>query len=288
MNYQPLFIIGAGRSGTNILRDTLTSIKGWKTWDCDEINLIWRHGNKSKPDDVFGPEQVSMSVRNHLLNTFDRFDRSTGANVIVEKTCANSLRIPFIDEVFPEARYVYIVRDGRDVTLSAAKRWVASVEPRYLLKKLKYVPLSDVPYYAGRFLTNRIHQIRSPEKRQASWGPRFPAMEEWVKTRPLIEVCAKQWASCVECSDAAFSGMSGEKWHSVKYEDLVTDPTKVLGGIMDWFGNGQLLDAIPASAIKNIRQGKANGWKRHAGQFTPESLEIMRGILDTHGYDDSP
>ena len=36
----PLIIIGAARSGTNIVRDTLVHVPGWKTWNCDEINLI--------------------------------------------------------------------------------------------------------------------------------------------------------------------------------------------------------------------------------------------------------
>ena len=42
-------IIGAPRSGTNMLRDVLTSLPGFATWPCDEINLIWRHGNRDLP-----------------------------------------------------------------------------------------------------------------------------------------------------------------------------------------------------------------------------------------------
>ena len=38
---------------------------------------------------------------------------------MVEKTCANTLRLPFVDKVLPEARYLHIVRDGVDVVASA-------------------------------------------------------------------------------------------------------------------------------------------------------------------------
>ena len=43
-------IIGAARSGTNMLRDVLTSLDGVDTWPCDEINYIWRHGNIRWPE----------------------------------------------------------------------------------------------------------------------------------------------------------------------------------------------------------------------------------------------
>ena len=50
-NIQKVIIIGAPRSGTNILRDVLTSFDGICTWPCDEINYIWRHGNAKYPSD---------------------------------------------------------------------------------------------------------------------------------------------------------------------------------------------------------------------------------------------
>ena len=43
--FKPLIIIGAGRSGTNALRDALTTFSKISSWPCDEINPIWRHGN---------------------------------------------------------------------------------------------------------------------------------------------------------------------------------------------------------------------------------------------------
>ena len=60
--FTPLIIIGAGRSGTNILRDTLTSLSGFETWPCDEINPIWRHGNLFWPDDEIPVERADAGV----------------------------------------------------------------------------------------------------------------------------------------------------------------------------------------------------------------------------------
>ena len=50
---QDVIIIGAPRSGTNMLRDALTALPDCGTWPCDEINYVWRHGNVGFPSDEF-------------------------------------------------------------------------------------------------------------------------------------------------------------------------------------------------------------------------------------------
>ena len=125
---RPIVIIGAGRSGTNMLRDVLTRFAGVVTWPCDEINYIWRHGNRAHPDDEFVPTMATPGVRRFVRGRFaamasaapvvDRGTPSEASRFLVEKTCANSLRVSFVDAIVPEALYLYLVRDGRDVTLS--------------------------------------------------------------------------------------------------------------------------------------------------------------------------
>lgn len=283
---KPLVIIGAGRSGTNILRDTLTRLDGFGTWDCDEINLIWRHGNTRHPHDVFGPQQARPEVATYLRSAFASFQARSGSRVVVEKTCANSLRVPFIDAVFPEARYVYIVRDGRDVALSAAKRWTASIEPKYLLKKLKYAPLSDLPRYGLRFVRNRLSQMRSKDRRQAIWGPVFPGMAEIAASKPLLEVCAMQWAACVDHSDSAFNDMSAERVFQIRYEDMVRDPASAMNSLADWYEPG-LSAEFARGAFDNIHAGSANGWKKQQDQFTQSIDDILAPVLKRHGYSTS-
>ncbi len=285
MTYQPLFIIGAGRSGTNILRDTLTSIQGWETWRCDEINLIWRHGNSDKKHDLFDESDARPDVVRYLRGVFDGFAAKSGASVVVEKTCANSLRVPFIQTIFPNARFIYIVRDGRDVALSAAKRWKAPVEMGYLLKKIKFVPKSDIPRYGLRFIKNRVYQMRSNDRRQAAWGPRFPGIEDWARERPLIEVCAKQWTVCVEESDRALQKTDPQKLYKIRYEDMVADPYASLEAIAKWAGIEASM--LNRDAIGSIRTDSSGGWKSKISQFTPEALQLIAPMLERHGYEPS-
>ncbi|MFV2092639.1 MAG: hypothetical protein ACC634_06100, partial [Hyphomicrobiales bacterium] len=90
MPFTPVIIIGAARSGTNMLRDMLSTLPGFATWPCDELNPVWRHGNRSWPDDEI-PAELAGRGRDFIRRRFTRMWRqSGGCPFIVEKTCANA------------------------------------------------------------------------------------------------------------------------------------------------------------------------------------------------------
>ncbi|MGE0233016.1 MAG: sulfotransferase [Flavobacteriaceae bacterium] len=285
MSTGTIIIIGAGRSGTNILRDTLTSVPGWETWPCDEINLIWRHGNTNWPDDAL-PSQAATRAAPYIRRAFDRMRKTSDASVIIEKTCANSLRVPFVDAVLPDARYIYLVRDGRDVALSAMRRWTAGIEPAYLIAKLRYAPPGDVPHYACRFIANRWHQLRSGMRRQALWGPRFPGIGDYAASHELIEICARQWAECVSASDRAFAAMPPQKVFPMRYEDFIAAPAETLDRLGAWYGE-DIAGRVSRSAFAAIRHS-GKGWRAARDRFTGEALEVMAPLLKAHGYEPAP
>jgi len=87
-----VIIIGAGRSGTNMLRDMLTSLPDFATWDCDEINPIWRHGNIGWPNDEIPPENATTKVDDYIRRAFTSIWKAKKQpGYVVEKTCANSV-----------------------------------------------------------------------------------------------------------------------------------------------------------------------------------------------------
>src|SRR5690606_6118161 len=156
MEVQKLIIIGALRSGTNMLRDVLTSFDGVETWPCDEINYIWRYGNARYPSDEIPVSAVRPRVKTYIRQQFDKLAEKTSAQIIVEKTCANSLRVPFVDEIMENAKYIFIVRDGMDSVGSAKLRWTANLDLSYVLQKARFIPILDIPYYALKYARNRV------------------------------------------------------------------------------------------------------------------------------------
>lgn len=120
---RPIVLIGAARSGTKFLRSLLAA--GAETVAVPyDINYVWRYGNERHPDDALGSELATREIQRYIRATLPRLavrTRGQSASLLVEKTVGNSLRVDFVRKVLPEARFIHIVRDGRDVVESARR-----------------------------------------------------------------------------------------------------------------------------------------------------------------------
>ncbi|NWO07494.1 MAG: sulfotransferase [Alteromonadaceae bacterium] len=284
MDYQPLIIVGAPRSGTNMLRDVLTSLDGFATWPCDEINYIWRHGNVRYPSDEIPPGKATPAVKKYIRQWFTELGTESGAQVVVEKTCANSLRVPFVDAVLPEAKYIFIYRDGLDATGSAKERWTAELEIPYILKKMRFVPKTDLPYYGFRYCWARVYRLLSKENRLAFWGPALDGMQTILQQHTLNEVCALQWQRCVDKAEEAFSRMPEGKVVRVRYEDFVKHPVEELTRILEFMGRDVPPDKV-ARAVERVSPQSLGKGRKALGASEVASLENLVGeTLQRYGY----
>jgi len=270
-----LIIIGAPRSGTNMLRDVLCRAPGSGTWPCDEINYIWRHGNRNQPTDEFTPQMADGRVAGFIRGAFARIASGRHWRRVVEKTCANSLRFGFVDRIFPEARYVFIHRDGRDAVPSIMKRWQAPLDVPYVLKKARFVPPADVPYYAARYFANRLHRIFSRKKSLSAWGPRFSGMDGMLRSRPLVEVCAEQWARCVESSLDQMASVPAGRVLRVQYERFIRDPVAGVRELADYLGI-RLTGTEVEGMARDVRLNHVGKWKK---ELSAGDLERIRPII---------
>ncbi len=265
-----------------MLRDALTRLPGVGTWPCDEINYIWRHGNVRYPSDEFTAEMARPAVQRYVRRAFDRVARRYQLETVVEKTCANSLRVDFVHRVVPDAHYVFIRRDGLDAISSAVKRWTGSADFSYLARKARFVPLSDIPYYGARHVWNRLYRKVSARGRLAFWGPRIDGMADLVRARPLEEVCALQWKRCVESAAGQLASLPKERVVEVSYEDLVGAPQEVFAELVAKLGiaSGNVGDAVREISDTSVGKGR-----RELGEATIARLVPLVGeTLDRYGY----
>jgi hypothetical protein len=116
-----VFIVGSPRSGTTILGEVLGRHPDIINWYEPYFVWDWHVGNLDT--DVRTEGQATDATRRFIRREFDLFLRKAGKKMIVEKTPENSFKIPFLHAVFPNAKWIHIVRDGRDVTLSISKEW---------------------------------------------------------------------------------------------------------------------------------------------------------------------
>lgn len=276
MSNTDVIIVGAPRSGTNMLRDVLTSFDGIATWPCDEINYIWRHGNIRYPSDEIPSDRATSAIKNYIRQHFSDIREKYSADVVVEKTCANSLRVPFVNVVMPNARYIFIYRDGIDSTGSAKERWTAKLDIPYILEKVRFVPKMDLPYYGLRYFWARLYRLISREKRLAFWGPALDNMQNILQNHTLNEVCALQWQRCVDKAEEAFSQMPSEKVVRVRYEDFVRQPVEELARILEFMGKKVEPEKI-ASAVENVSSRSLGKGRNALGEQEVANLEALVG-----------
>ena len=281
---EKVIIIGAPRSGTNILRDVLTSFDGICTWPCDEINYIWRHGNARYSSDELPALNARLHVKKFILNAFHNIADRYSADVVVEKTCANSLRLPFVDAILPDAKYIFIYRDGIDATGSAKDRWTAKMDLSYILEKVKFVPKRDLPYYALRYFGARIYRLFSKENRLGFWGPSLNDMQSILRKHSLNEVCALQWQACVERAEHGFSFIAEDRVIRIRYEDFVQEPVVEIMRILEFLQREQHIDVI-REAVKEVSPRSIGKGRSALGDKDIQNLERLLGrTLKYYGY----
>lgn len=221
MKYKPVFIIGAGRSGTKYLRDVLSTSPEVVRIPYD-VGYIWRVGNEWLPHDEINaetvPEKSIRWIRSTLPRLRDRTVEKPDARLLIEKSVPNSLRPLFLYKIFPNAIFIHLVRDGRAVTESALRMWQTPPEAGYLMKKLRYFPWSNVRYGLWYFM-NRFSRI--VRRTQPIWGPRYKGIENDIITEPLHVVCAKQWFHCVDIAYRQLLHIPREQVITVKYEEIM-------------------------------------------------------------------
>ncbi|MDX1616147.1 MAG: sulfotransferase, partial [Candidatus Promineifilaceae bacterium] len=223
----PIIVTGAGRSGTKLLRAILAQAPETVAFP-REINYLWRHGNVSFPTDELRPEHARPDVSAYIRGRFARWSRRNQTLRVVEKTCANSLRLGFVRAIFPTASLIHLIRDGRAVAESARRRWLARPDLPYLLEKLRWVPARDIPYYGLRYMRYQLGRVRGQAiGAPSSWGPRFAGLDQLMTEKELIQVCGIQWRTCVRAADDYLQSIPDSPGHTLRYEDLVADPLVV-------------------------------------------------------------
>lgn len=80
---------------------------------CWERNDIWEKARKDQQPDH---DRFLVPLDREVKEIFEYFKH--GGRMLVEKSPKNTLRIPFLKAIFPEAKIIHIVRDGRDVACS--------------------------------------------------------------------------------------------------------------------------------------------------------------------------
>ncbi|MCH7792499.1 MAG: sulfotransferase [Planctomycetes bacterium] len=269
-NNEPVILIGTQRSGTTWLGRILSNDRDVAYWP--EPRHIWTHGNAYRKDDILSAEDATPKIRAWIRRKVERFVRRRGKRRLLEKTPSNCLRLPFVRAVFPEARIVLLIRDGRSVLNSTDRILEAGVPTHRIVQRAMETPLSEWPAYVPRTVSTLKRKIM--RQKLSYWGPRPPGWQEWLAVHTPIEVLARQWSATITRAVEDAEGDPGVL--KIRYERLVRTPDAEMRRLVEFcrLTDG---DALVQRASESARADRADAWR---SEVEPAQLESVRSILE--------
>ncbi len=258
MTDSPVIIVGAARSGTKMLREFLCSHPALLGIDY-ELERIWCQGNPGKMWGHLAVEDLTPDIKRNIRRFFKK-KRAKSGLLIVEKNTAHSLRLDYVRSVFPESPIIHILRDGRDASLSASKRWRSPLDLNYILKNKKF-PLGELPYFIARQIKYYGYKIFNSNDHVKLWGPRFDNIRECVEKYSLIEVCGIQWSKSVDQILNSRTCREKKRYIEVRYEEIVFKPLQEISRLMAFLDLSVTRD-VEAKANNFVNTSSVGKWKK--------------------------
>ncbi|MGC5012123.1 sulfotransferase family protein [Streptosporangium sp. DT93] len=163
---------------------------------------------------------------------------------------------PVLLQAFPDARFVQLIRDGRDVAADmladpASMTW------------FKPSMLSEETEFPNPFLG-----VNSGEH-----------SERW-KAMPTAGKCALRWRSAVRLSASLHQELPRDQLHTVRYEDLVSSPAETVDGLSRF-----LETRVPKIALLGPAAPRVGIWRTRLRETDAELVsKVAREELARLGY----
>lgn len=184
-------------------------------------------------------QSMSDQYRSLFAHLCDKFNRDVWA-----ERSGGSLHIGAkLLHLFPDARVVHLVRDGRDTALSMSRHhgFRLIVKTYKLLTRYKYdvrkrlvTPTSTRTY---RVLINTMYSI--------------PRIQKFIESQQVdLEDFGRFWSLLEITSQEFLSSMNPKNYLQIKFEDMLDKPRETIAGMVEFMGPNLLdeswLDRVQA------------------------------------------
>lgn len=269
---RPVFIVGMPRSGstafhrvlsehpdlattTHVTRKTPTNYPLLKLISLvvrdhkpGEAGTMWDRYVQGD-DDVLRAADVTPENRRYYTTAVANVLRLYHRSRFISKCPRNGMRMEFLREIFPDARFIHLIRDGRAVSRSVLEQRERSGD------MMKW------------------------------WDVRPIGWRQWEKEPPVASV-AHQWRSVVQFVHDVGQTMPTDQYMEIRYEDFTRDPVKLLGRVCSFMGVAWSDEAIRA-ASRSIESRNDKWEKSFSVDDVTVMNQIMGDGLKAYGYLDS-
>jgi hypothetical protein len=265
----PVIVLGVGRSGTTLLRVMLdrNSELAIPYESFFVVPLARRHGRRPKldafledlerfyqlyewgiePDDVRPRLREGMTTGEAIAAVFEVYAEREGKPRWGDKTPLYMQSLPLLERLFPDARWVHLVRDGRDAALSflalpegfSGKTWAQPRTAAQFAARWRSEILAARRLIEGRYLELRYEDLVTEPERELRGVcehaslPWEPAMLDHTGVSKVAEMPEhrniakpptaglRDWRNEMSREDAlAFEAVAGDLLRDVGYELL--------------------------------------------------------------------
>jgi hypothetical protein len=265
----PIFIVGSARSGTVFLGQVLKKHLGIhclierpsvfnfasyialnpslkKNHTCRITDHLRRLYSKAWSLDIFSCHSCSVMCKKAggvSRIPWSTCQREKSIKRYCDKSHQHILNISILLNAFPNAQFIHLIRDGRDVVSSML------CHPGVLSWFSETHINESTEFPSPWFGVNSVEHF-----------------EEWSQWS-LAKKCALRWVSWVHTGQKEKASLPKEQWLDIHYEDLVTRPFAVGEKIYSFLG----LD-FNFETLSSARSSSIGRW-RH-GLFLPEIDEV--------------
>jgi hypothetical protein len=270
---RPVFVLGAPRSGTSMLFQILRS-SGELGSLPGEGHDIWRALHHPRWTG-WRSDAVQRARRGERRFVSARFFACFDQRRFVEKTPENSLRIPYLLELFPDATFLVVRRNPCDVISSLIDGW-----------------RERTGRYRSYFVPERLAIPGHPHPHQ--W--RFALIEGWrdYVSRPVEEIAFAQWDHCSRALEESRALVDPERWHVFHLEDVLARPGQSLTAICSAAGIDRPprlereLERLLAVPVNALSEPLAEKWRRRNPDEIHRLLPRIAAAARGRGYDVDP
>ncbi|MEO6967400.1 MAG: sulfotransferase [Rhodanobacteraceae bacterium] len=248
--YRPIFIVSSPRSGSTVLFETLARAPRLYTIGGESHALIegvpglrmaMQGFGSNRLDAAAASPGVVAELRHRFLAKLHDRDGNPPSRLplrMLEKTPKNALRVLFLAQAFPEARFVYLYRDPREILASMIEAW-----------------------QSGRFCTYPL----LPGWQGLPWS--LLLVPDWRELigKPLHEIVAAQWRTTTRILLDDLAALPAERHCVIRYDNFVADPQTEISALCTALGlewDQSLQGELPASRY-TVTAPSAQKWRRH-------------------------
>jgi len=272
----PVFVLGCSRSGTTVTYETLAAAPRFLSLGV-EIPEFWNglYGplNNGWLSEAAGVEQARPEHRQAALRYF--FQR-LGRGQVLDKTCINTLRVPYLHALFPAAKYVFIQRDGRDNISSMMDGW--------------RLGRSDGAFHLSQFFGPSPEPVAINDGEFREWHFFLPPGWRDYNQASLEQVCAFQWMTANRLALEGRRLIPQDRWVQLRYEDLFERPVEMFQEAFERLDipfdaalRTRCANLAPTSIVKGAPRKQK--WKDHNPEAVERILPLIRPMMADLGYD---